>query len=79
MALSYSINAPAVATLSLHCHSTDVAWIVHGRRLKRQNQGNGFHRWLLGAYVFLPRGVFDILENSQGGNLLTLYSSIKQS
>ena len=25
------------------CHSTAVAWIVHGRRLKRQNQGNCFH------------------------------------
>ena len=26
------------------CHSTAVAWIFHFRRLKRNNQGNGFHR-----------------------------------
>ena len=26
------------------CHSTAVAWIDIGRRLKRQNQGNSFHR-----------------------------------
>ena len=25
------------------CHSTAVAWIVNGCRLKRQNQGNSFH------------------------------------
>ena len=53
------------------CHSTDVAWIFNGRRLKGQNQGNGFHRWLSGACVFLLRGVFDFLWNSQGGSLLT--------
>ena len=78
----YSINATDVAPislqLSLHCHSTPIPWIVHGRRLKRLNQGNGFHRWLLGALVFLPRGFFDIVENSQGGNLLTLYYIIER-
>ena len=26
-----------------YCHSTAVAWIVHGSRLKRQNQQNGLN------------------------------------
>ena len=60
------------------CHSTAFAWIVHGCRLKRQNQGNGFHWWLSGAYVFLLIGVFDFVENSQGGNLFSYYSSIER-
>ena len=45
--------------------------VTHGCRLKRQNQGNGFHRWLSGARVLLLRGVFKFAENSQGGSLLT--------
>ena len=72
--------------LLLHCHSwchytfaTVVAWIVHGRRLKSHNQGNGCHWWLSGACVFLHIVVFDIIENSQGGTLITLYSSIDRS
>ena len=54
-----------------NCHSTTVAWIVHGRRLKMHNQGNGFHQWLSGACVFLLRGVLNFTEKSQGGSLLT--------
>ena len=56
-----------------------VAWIFHGHRLKRQNQGNGWYQWLSGACVFLPIEEFNIVENSQGGNLITLYSSIERS
>ena len=71
--------------LLLHCHSRchstitpAVAWIVHGYRLKRQNQCNGFHKWLSGACAFLLIAVCNIVENSQGGNLITFYSSIEQ-
>ena len=70
----------------LHCHSCchytiapAVAWIVHGCRLKRQNQGNSCHLWLSCPCVFLPIAEFSIVENSQGGNLVTLYSSIELS
>ena len=63
------------------CHSTiasAVTWIVHSICLKSQNQGNGLHQWLSDVCVFLLKAVFDILENSQGGNLIKLYSSIEQ-
>ena len=38
------------------CHSTAVAWIDIVRRLKRQNQGNGFHWedylfWMIGTII----------------------------
>ena len=71
-----------IELLLLHCHSTvapAVNCIVHSRRLKMHNQGNSFHQWLSGACVFLIIAVFEIVENIQGGNLITLYSSIEQS
>ena len=64
------------------CHSTvapAVAWIVHSRCLRRQNQGNSFYSWLSGACVCLIIVVFNIVENSEGGNIITLYSSIEWS
>ena len=71
--------------LLLHCHScchSNVApaidWDVHGRFLKSQNQGNSFHLWLSGACVFLHIAEFNIVENIQGGNFITLYSSIER-
>ena len=71
-----------ISPLSLRCCSAAAAvtpavtWISHGSCLKRQTQGNGFHQWLSGACVFLPIAEFYIVENSQGGNLITLYSSM---
>ena len=85
LSLWLNLTIPALLPM-LHCHSSchstvapSVAWIVHGRCLKRRNQGNGFHRWLLGACVLLPIAEFDIVENSQCGNLITLYYWIELS
>ena len=72
--------------LLLHCHSSchstiapAVDLIVYGSHLKRQNQGNGFYLWLSGACVFLLIANFDIRYKIQGGNLITLFSSIEES
>ena len=70
-----SAVSPAVAPIV----APAAAWIVHGCRLKKQNQGNGCHWLLSGACVFLPITEFGTVENSQGGNLITLYSSIERS
>ena len=85
MSLWLKLTLPTLLLL-LHFHSScqsivasAVPWIVHGRCLRRQNQGNGFDHWLSGACVFLLIAVFHIVDNSQGGNWITLYSSIEQS